>query len=159
MKHDHRIWLAAIIDAEGCFFIHRRKAGSSGHSKYRRADGSEVEYQRKIDTFGVGLEICNTSKAIIDRVAEIVPGGTFTSQSPAQNNRRKQTIYRWRASPLEARRLAYELYPYLVAKQHQARLIIGCKSSGDEAAAAHRALMDLHKGIATTFDYPAPGPQ
>jgi hypothetical protein len=109
-----------------------------------------------VDTYGVGIEIANTSKSLIDKVAAIVPGGTFTSQGPEQNDRRKQTIYRWRLAPNEVKRLAQELYPHLVAKQHQARLVFSCPSNGEGGAAAHQAMMDLHNGVATTVDYPAP---
>jgi DNA modification methylase len=151
-----RIWLAAIIDGEGCFFIHKRKAGTPSYAKFTRADGSEVNYERTADTFGVGLEICNTQKAIIDRVQEIVGGGTVTTQSPQQNARRKQTIYRWRVAPNEAKRLAQELYPHLVGKRHQARLIFNCPSTGEAGALAHQAMMDLHNGVETSIDYPAP---
>jgi len=137
-----RAWLGAMIDGEGCFFIHKRKAGSSAHSRFTRADGTEANYVRKVDTYGVGLEICNTQKAIIDRVQEIAGFGTMTTQSPAQNNRRKI--------------LAREVYPHLVGKRQQARLIYNCPSSGEAGATAHQAMMDLHNGIATDVDYPAP---
>jgi DNA modification methylase len=151
-----RVWLAAIIDGEGCFFIHKRKAGTSAYSSFVRADGTEAHYSRTADTYEVGLEISNTSKALIDRVAEIVPGGTFTTQGPEQNARRRQTIYRWRLAPNETKRLAQELYPHLVAKQHQARLIFSCPSSGDAGAAAHEAMMALHNGAGTSVNFPAP---
>lgn len=155
-RETDRVWLAAIIDGEGCFFIHKRKAGASSHAKYTRADGSEANYARTADTYGVGLEICNTSKAIIDRVVEIAGGGTVTTQTPDQNNRRKQTIYRWRIAPNEVKRIAREIYPHLVGKQKQARLICACPSTGDAAAKAHQAMMDLHNGVDTVIDYPAP---
>lgn len=151
-----RVWLAAIIDGEGCFFIHKRKAGTPSYSKFTRSDGSEANYTRTADTFGVGLEICNTSKAIIDRVQAIAGGGTVTTQSPQQNARRKQTIYRWRVAPNEAKRIAQEVYPHLVGKQHQARLLFNCPSTGEAGAAAHQAMMDLHNGVETAVDYPAP---
>ena len=151
-----RVWLAAIIDGEGCFFIHKRNAGAPSYSKFTRADGTQANYTRTADTFGVGLEICNTSKAIIDRVQAIVGGGTVTTQSPQQNARRKQTIYRWRVAPNEAKRIAQEVYPHLVGKQHQARLLFNCPSTGDAGAAAHKAMMDLHNGVEVSIDYPAP---
>lgn len=151
-----RVWLAAIIDGEGCFFIHKRKAGTSAHSKFERADGTEANYLRTQDTFGPGLEISNTNKALIERVAAIVPGGTYTEQTPDQNNRRRQTIYRWRLAPNAAKALAQELHPHLVAKQHQARLIFNCPSTGKAAADAHAAMMRLHKGEPAGVDYPAP---
>lgn len=151
-----RAWLAAIIDGEGCFFIHKRGAGASTGAKHTRSDGSEIVYSRVADTYSVGLEICNTSKAIIERIQQIAGIGTVRTQSPQQNARRKQTIYRWRCSPTEAKQLARELYPHLVAKQHQARLIFGCPTSGTEAAAVHQALMNLHNGVETSIDCPAP---
>jgi len=151
-----RAWLAAIIDGEGCFFIHKRKAGSKSYSKFSRADGSEADYLRSQDTYGPGLEISNTNKDLIERVASIVPGGTYTEQTPDQNNRRRQTIYRWRLAPNAAKELAREIYPHLVAKQHQARLLFNCPSTGDAAAYAHQAMMDLHRGLSTDVDYPAP---
>lgn len=153
---EDRVWLAAIIDGEGCFFIHKRKAGSSAYSKHTRVDGTEANYMRTADTFGVGLEISNTSKRLIDRVAEIIPGGTFTTQGPEQNGTRKQIIYRWRLAPNETKKLAQELYPHLVAKQHQARLIFSCPSTGDAGAAAHQAMKDLHSGASTDVDFPEP---
>jgi DNA modification methylase len=151
-----RVWLAAIIDGEGCFFIHKRKAGTPSYSRFTRADGTEANYTRTADTFGVGLEVCNTSKAIIDRVQAIAGGGTVTVQSPQQNARRKQTIYRWRVAPNEAKRIAQEVYPHLVGKQHQARLLFNCPSTGEAGAAAHQAMMDLHNGVESAVDYPAP---
>lgn len=149
-----RIWLAAMIDGEGCFFIHKRKAGTPAYSSFTRANGTVANYARTTDTFGVGLEICNTSKPIIDRVQAIV-GGTVTTQGQEQNARRKQTIYRLRVAPNEAKRIAQEVYPHLVGKQHQARLIFNCPSTGEAGAAAHQAMMDLHNGVATVVDYPA----
>jgi DNA modification methylase len=151
-----REWLAAMVDAEGCFFIHKRAAGTTSYAKFERADGSTANYERKADTFGAGLEVCNTSLAIIERIQRIVGTGTIASQSPEANTRRKQTIYRWRVGPNEARRLARELYPHLVAKQHQARLLFGCPSSGASAEAAFQALKGLHRGTPTDVDFPAP---
>jgi hypothetical protein len=55
-----------------------------------------------------------------------------------------------------ARRIAAAVYPHLVAKQHQARIICACPSSGDIAAAAHQALKNLHHGLPTTIDFQPP---
>ena len=49
-----------------------------------------------------------------------------------------------------------EVYPHLVAKQHQARLLLGCPSSGPKAEAAHAGLMALHNGQPCDVDFPAP---
>ncbi len=141
-----RIWLAAMIDGEGCLFIHRRKAG--GHA----GDG----YKRKNDTFSPGLEIANTSRAVIERCAMIAGCGSVSVQGPDQNARRRQTIYRWSVRAEECRKLIRELYPHFVAKADQARLIYGCPSSGDGAASAHQALMDLHGGRTAAIDFAPP---
>lgn len=150
-----RVWLAAMIDGEGCFFIHKRKAGTSAYSKHTKADGTQSNYTRTADTYGVGMEISNTHKAIIDRCVAIA-GGTVTTQGSEQNSRRKQLIYRWRIAPNEAKRIAQEVYPHLVGKRHQARLLFNCPSSGEAGAAAHQAMMDLHNGVETAVDYPPP---
>lgn len=141
-----RIWLAAMLDAEGCMFIHRRKAGQH----------SGQGYYRQNDTFGPGVEIANTSQAVVERILKIVGKGSICSQSPEQNNRRKQTIYRWNLRTTESVEFVRELYPHLIAKQRQARLLCGCPSSGVTARHAHAALIALHRGHSTDFDLPEP---
>ena len=141
-----RVWLAAMLDAEGCLFIHKRKAGQHA------GDG----YFRKSDTYSAGVEIANTSIAVVERIHQLVGFGSVSSQGPEQNGRRRQTIYRWTARSQEARRFVQEVYPYLVAKQQQARILIGCPSSGASADAAHQALMGLHRGSETDVDFAAP---
>jgi DNA modification methylase len=141
-----RIWLAAMLDAEGCMFIHKRKSGQSNGQGYERQN----------DTYSPGIEICNTSVTIVDRIMEIVGKGSICTQSPEQNGRRKQTIYRWNLRTTECRDLVRELYPHIVAKKHQARILCGCPSSGENAEAAHAALIGLHRGSQTTVDFPAP---
>lgn len=141
-----RIWLAAMLDAEGCMFIHKRKAGQNNGQGYCR----------KNDSYGPGVEIANTSVAIVERVMALVGKGSICSQSPEQNNRRKQTIYRWNLRTTQCREFVRELYPHLIAKQQQARILIGCPSSGERAEAAHAALMALHRTGASDVDFAAP---
>jgi DNA modification methylase len=141
-----RIWLAAMLDAEGCIFIHKRKAGQSNGNGY----------ERKSDSFAPGVEIANTSRAVIDRVARLVGKGSICSQTPEQSPGRKQTIYRWNLRTIECREFLREVYPHLVAKQQQARIAIGCPSSGERAAASHAALIGLHHGVATDVDFAPP---
>jgi hypothetical protein len=82
-----RIWLAAMVEAEGCMFIHRRKAGQPNGQGY----------ERKSDSFGAGLEVSSTDRALVERCMEIAGIGSVCEQTPDQNARRKQTIYRWNA--------------------------------------------------------------
>lgn len=141
-----RVWLAAMLDAEGCMFIHKRKAGQSNGQGYFRQN----------DTYSPGIEICNTSLAVIERISAIVGKGSICSQGPEENGRRRQTIYRWNLRTSECRELVRELYPYLIAKQQQARILLGCPSSGERAEAAHAALIGLHRGSPTDVDFPEP---
>ena len=141
-----RIWLAAMIDAEGCMFIQHRKVG--GHN-------GQV-YYRKNPSFSSGLEVSNTCKDIVLRCQHIAGMGSICEQGPKQNDRRKQTLYRWNLRSNQCRKIIQEIYPYLIAKQQQARILIGCPSSGELAIAAHKAVIDLHRGIKTDIDFPEP---
>lgn len=143
-----RIWLAAAIDGEGCMFIHRRKAGQHNGQGYHRTQ----------DTFGAGLEVANTSEAFVRRCADITGLGSMGTQEAGKYGR-KQTLHRWHLRSNVCREVIQEVYPYLVAKQHEARLLLGCPSSGDQASVAHEALKGLHNGIATTVDFDAPDPK
>lgn len=143
---EDRVWLAAMLDAEGCMFIHKRKAGQNNGQGY----------ERKNDSFSPGVEISNTSLSIIERIHKLVGKGSICSQSPDENNRRKQTIYRWNLRTNECRDFVRELYPHLVGKQQQARILCGCPSSGERAEAAHAALMALHRTGVSDVDFPAP---
>lgn len=143
-----RIWLAAMLDAEGCLFIHKRKKGQSNGQGY----------VRQSDNYGPGVEISNTSLAVVERIMALVGRGSICSQGPEENSRRKQRIYRWNLRTIECRDFVREMYPYLVAKQHQARILCGCPSSGERAEAAHAALIGLHRGSATDVDFPPPEP-
>ena len=141
-RETDRIWLAAMIDAEGCLFIHKRKAGQHNGQGYYRQNA----------TFSSGLEVCNTSRAIVERCMEIAGIGSICEQT----NGRKQTLYRWNVRSNESRDLIREVYPYLIGKQQQARILYGCPSSGQQADAAHEALILLHNGSETTVDFPDP---
>lgn len=147
-----RVWLAAMIDGEGCMFIHRRKAGTDSGARYTKADGTEVSYARTADTYGAGLEVANTSLAIIEKCIAITGVGSVIRQEKD----RRQPLYRWNVRSNECRWIVQEVYPYLVAKQHQARLLLGCPSSGKQAEAAHAGLIALHNGSTTHVDFPAP---
>lgn len=148
LREIDRVWLAAMIDAEGCIFIHKRKAGQSNGQGY----------ERKNDNYAPGLEVANCSEAVVKQCLKLTGLGSICSQSPDQNNRRRQTIFRWNLRTVECRDILREVYPYLVAKQHQARLAIGCPSSGVDAERAHAGLIGLHSGIACGIDFSEPEP-
>ena len=142
-----RIWLAAIIDGEGCIFIHKRKAGQNNGQGYVRQN----------DSYSACLEVANTHESIVNHCMEITGQGsiTFQDKESAYKNR-NQRLFRWHLQSTQAKELLREIYPYLVAKKKEARLALGCPSSGDESDKAHRGLMLLHNGSETTIDYPEP---
>ena len=152
-----RIWLAAMIDGEGCMFIHKRKAGTSSYSKFRKKDGTEVEYNRKQDTYGAGLEVANTHESIVKRCMEITGMGSICRvERESKNKHRNIPLYRWNMRSNQCRDIIREIYPYLVGKQHEARLLLGCPSSGPDAEKAHFSLIALHNGKQATIDFPPP---
>ena len=152
MDERERIWLAAMIDAEGCLFIHRRKAGQNSGARHTRADGTTVSYARTQDTYAAGVEVYNTSLAIVERCRRIAGVGSISKQESG----RRQALYRWTARANECRDVVSEVYPYLIAKKHQARVLLGCPSGGKAAEAAHGALILLHNGGLTDVDFAAP---
>jgi DNA methylase len=151
-----RIWLAATVEAEGCMFIHRRKAGTDSGAKYTKKDGTEVSYARTQDTFGAGLEVASTDRIVAERCMEITGIGSICEQTPGTNPRRKQTIYRWNVRSNECRWIIQELYPHLLAKKHEARLLLGCPPSGDSARKAWASLKALHQGQSADIDFREP---
>jgi DNA modification methylase len=141
-----RIWLAAMLDAEGCMFIHKRKEGQHNGQGYHRTH----------DNFGPGVEISNTHESVVQRIMSIVGKGSICTQGPDENTRRKQKLYRWNLRTTESKEFIRELYPHLVAKRHQARILYGCPSSGDDATQAHRSLIAMHRGLPPTIDFKDP---
>lgn len=138
---EDRIWLACAIDAEGCIFIHKRRKGQNNGQGY----------ERKNDTFSSGLEVSNTNRSFVERCAEIAGAGSICHQDGG----RKQRLWRWNLRSNQCREVLTEVYPHLVAKQHEARLAIGCPSSGLPASEAHESLKKLHNGHNATIDFAA----
>lgn len=142
-----RVWLAAMIDGEGCMFIHKRKTGQNNGQGYTR----------KHDSYGAGLEVANTKESIVKRCQEITGMGSICFQDKESKlKNRNQRLFRWNMRSNECRSIIQEIYPYLVGKKHEARLLLGCPSSGPEAEKAHESLIALHNGKEATIDFPAP---
>lgn len=142
-----RIWLAAMIDGEGCMFIHKRKIGQSNGQGYFR----------KSDTYSVGLEVANTHESIVQRCMDITGQGSICRVERESGNRHRNIpLYRWNMRSNQCREIIREVYPYLVGKKQEARLMLGCPSSGDQAEKAHAGLMRLHNGGDAGIDFPEP---
>jgi len=152
-----RVWLAAMIDAEGCMFIHKRKAGDKTYSTYTKQDGSVSEYNRTKDTFGTGVEVSNTHESIVNKCLAITGIGSICRvERETKTKMRNMPLYRWNVRSNQCKDIVREVYPYLVGKQHQARILLGCPSSGADAIGAHAALMELHNGRDTKVDFNPP---
>ncbi len=144
---DDRIWLAAMIDAEGCIFIHKRQIGQSNGQGY----------DRKSDTYSSCLEVSNTNESIVQACLDIAGCGSICRvERESKLKKRNQPLFRWNLRSNQSREILKEVYPYLVAKKHQARLAIGCPSSGLDAERAHLSLMKLHRGENAIIDFNEP---
>ena len=144
-----RVWLAAMVDGEGCMFIHKRKKGQSNGQGYFR----------KNDSFGAGLEVANCHQSIVQRCLDITGMGSICRvERETKTRKRNMPLFRWNMRSNQCRDIVREIYPYLVGKQHEARLLLGCPSSGVEAEKAHASLMALHNGREASIDFPAPKP-
>jgi len=142
-----RIWLASMIDGEGCMYIHKRKTGQNNGQGY----------ERKHDSYGAGLEVANCHESIVRRCLEITGKGSICAvERESRMKNRNQTLYRWNLRSNECRDVIREVYPYFVGKKHEARLVLGCPSSGDLAEKAHIGLMALHNGKECDIDFPEP---
>lgn len=137
-----RVWLSAMIDGEGCFYVHKRPVGQHA------GDG----YLRKTDTYSPAFEVANTHKAIVDRCLQIAGCGSVI----CQEKDRRQPLWRWTVRSDEARGLAREIYPYLVGKQQQCRIVCSMPNGGERAEAAWQAMKLLHHGSGTDVDFCAP---
>jgi hypothetical protein len=133
-----RAWLAAMIDGEGCIFIHRRPAGQH----------SGGGYMRQTDTYSPALSIAMTSEVVVRRCAEIAGAGSVGRRHDERRDRRP--MFTWSVRATDARRVLAEVYPFLVGKRQEARLAHRCDGADD-----WEALKALHAG-ASTRDAPAP---
>jgi hypothetical protein len=132
----NRLWLAAMIDTEGSIGINWQRGGE----------------HRPNDVYSVSVKVHNTSKRLIERCAELAGVG-----SVAVAETRNRTVYAWSVYGAKAREVLREVYPYLVAKQHEARLAYSndeCIST--QARKRYEALRLLHAGSETTVDAPPP---
>ncbi len=128
---EDRVWLAAIVDGEGSICIERQRPVEGGRAR---------------DCYVSTLRVHNTSEAIVRRCAELTGLGTVRVQ-----DERRQTVLVWCVYGENARAALAELYPYLVAKQQQARLALSERNEH-----GYEAMKALHAGGAATLDAPAP---
>ncbi len=130
-----RAWLAAMLDGEGCVYIHRRWKG------------------RKNPTYGCAIQISNTNMPVLERCRALTGMGTINKS----NVSRRKTIYRWCLMSREARVLLRELYPYIIIKRVQIKAALAAPSSGPDAEHAWDSIKKLNQGEVPVEDvWPEP---
>ena len=99
-----RVWLAAMIDAEGtiCGFDHDRADNGSHRS-------------------GVHITITNSSTALLDEAQRIWPTSRSEHDRPGAGHLGHRPTWRWLVHGIENKMTVLsELYPYLIVKRRQA---------------------------------------
>src|SRR6266496_734312 len=92
-KAEHRAWLAAAIDGEGCIHISRRKAGEpTGRNRTPRL----------ADSFAPAVKVTNASEAFVRRCHDIAQVGTVRV---ARSTPDERTFWEWTCYSAEARAL------------------------------------------------------
>lgn len=105
-KEIDRVWLAAMIDAEGtiCGFTHVRKDDGTTRT-------------------GVHIQITNSNMRILEEAARIWPASITEHTKPTEGHIGLMDTFRWIAHDVNDKSLLVaELYPYMVAKKKQALL-------------------------------------
>jgi len=108
-------WLAGIMDGEGCFSVKRPIVRKSG-----KARGKMTSYQ-------LWVVICNTSKAMIDRVSRILTDVGVHHQ-PIRRVWKGQKATRWQywlhvAKKDDVLKITRILLPHLTAKKTEAEVV------------------------------------
>lgn len=140
-----RVWLAAMIDAEGCIYAQRQPIGT--------ITGRGRRSVRSQDCFCIGVTVSNTNEAVLTRMGQIL-GKENIRRVESAGNRRPH--YSLTVMGSTAKAVLREVYPYLVAKQKEARIALALGPSGDQAFAQWSALKDIHKGRTTDVDAAPP---
>ena len=111
MKEIDKVWLAAIIDGEGCLSVsHFQKTQRSGYLDKNNTCTSEA--------FVTSLSISNNCKELIDEVQRITKTKTKVT---IFNKKGRSTNYRWKVSAnADILTILNEIEPYLIAKHQQA---------------------------------------
>ena len=97
-----RVWLAAMIDAEGCMTMSQYETGGKNKSN-------------------IYISITNSSREIIDNCERIFP--QEVKHIYEKTDKVNKTVWRWDVEQIENKmQFIREIYPYLVAKKKQAIL-------------------------------------
>jgi len=109
-------WLAGIVDGEGCFAVKRPIKRKSG-----KRQGSVTSYQ-------LWMVICNTSRAMIERVVRVLAAAGVHHQ-PVRRVWKGKKATRWQfwihvARKQDLLRLTEILLPHLTAKRDEAEIVL-----------------------------------
>jgi DNA modification methylase len=99
------MWLAAMMDGEGTICVNTRK---------------DKDYQ---PTYSAALRCYNTSRALIERVAELAGCGTITKKTNSGEDGTRE-CWQWQCGGKTAVPVLDAIEPYLIAKRQQAHLLL-----------------------------------
>lgn len=99
-------YVAGIVDGEGCLQIR------------------EQLVQRKYKHICMDVEVCNTSKRLIDFLHDTFGGHRYTGKRP-----NRKIYYRWKVSSAQAEAFLRLIYPYLLIKKEQADICFALRKS------------------------------
>jgi len=109
---DAIIYLAAIVDGEGCLCISKHK------SNHKRGYNHQAR-----------LEVSNTDKRLLDWIQDTF-GGRVTVYSHAQQPKNsRQTSYRWTCEGQRLTHICELIYPFSVIKKEQIDIMLKIRYS------------------------------
>jgi hypothetical protein len=105
--HDQKVYIAGIVDGEGCIHIVEYKPSKTNH--------------RKNSAFSLWIVITNTNKKLIDWLFSTIGKGSIQYQD---QGKKRKPVYRLKLCDSDAYELLFYVYGYLIVKEKQARLAI-----------------------------------
>lgn len=100
-----RAWLAAIIDGEGCVGIRWVK---------------EKKYSDNYEPF-IYVKVCDT--ILLERIIEITKIGSIREEKRKNRNPNHRPSYSWCVTGQQAATLAADIYPHIILKKNQCKII------------------------------------
>ncbi len=101
MSESEVSWFAGLFDGEGC-----------------------IAWPRRIIHQSVRLDVPSTSKALLDRVAEVTGTGRIAPYKPT-GNPRHSPAWGWHCYGDNARSILHQIYPWLIIKKEAAAVALG----------------------------------
>ena len=116
------VWLAAMIDGEGCLGIMKDVR-----------NGNLQNY----------LVVVNTNRALLEKCRKIVGAGNINLFK--DENEKHRTRLWWRVNSGTAAKIIVEIYPYLIAKKEQAKVLLAFQDLVNDKSHQGKRLTEENK--------------